>query len=322
MCNDYLLKIINFINNSKNRENPIESKESNILFLQKKRKPEQSFLDYQWNCMTPKKEVDFSVLKPTYAKSVANIFSSVPNGFSNSNNSTELSFDYNNKKQNSRDKLLNEIENLIKKIINSNNQNQITDLKENVLDFNEKFFKSEKNYNFKNTEISKFNSNINLSSLINVNSNGNDFLVNNCSQKNDKGYNKRSEEKVMLNNKLVYSNSNETDCINYSNNCQKSKKIYFMDVGRRKSKYRGVSKNGNQWQVLIMINKSKSYAGTYATEDLAARIYDILSIKNRGNKAKTNFIYTNSQIRKICNTDLDFKAKNIKEIISELLNEN
>ena len=95
MCNDYLLKIINFINNRKNRENPIESKESD-LFLHKKRKVEQSFLDYQWNYMTPKKEVDFSVLKSTYSKSVANIFSSVPNRFSNSNSSTELSFEYNN----------------------------------------------------------------------------------------------------------------------------------------------------------------------------------------------------------------------------------
>ena len=38
-----------------------------------------------------------------------------------------------------------------------------------------------------------------------------------------------------------------------------------------------------------MIKKSKSYVGTYTAEDLAARIYDFLAIKNRGNKTKTNF---------------------------------
>ena len=94
-----------------------------------------------------------------------------------------------------------------------------------------------------------------------------------------------------------------------------------MNVGRRRSKYRGVSKNGNQWQVLFMVNNSKSYVGTYTTEDLAARVYDIMAIKNRGNKAKTNFIYSETQIRKIFNNDIDIKSKNVKEKILELLKE-
>jgi hypothetical protein len=155
-----------------------------------------------------------------------------------------------------------------------------------------------------------------------MNVNNNDIIENNCSKKYDEDNNKRSEVKVMINNKLVYSNSTRNNLYHYSNNVQKSKKIIFIDVGRRRSKYRVVSKNGNQWQVLIMINKSKSYVGTYTTEDFAARVYDILAIKNRGNKAKTNFIYSESQIRKICNTDIDIKSKNLKEIISELLKEN
>ena len=39
-----------------------------------------------------------------------------------------------------------------------------------------------------------------------------------------------------------------------------------------------------------MINKNKSYIGTYPTEDLAARVQDIFAIKSKGDKAKTNYI--------------------------------
>jgi hypothetical protein len=326
MCNYYLLRIINFINNRKNKQVPIENKVSDLLFLQKKRKSDQPFLNYQWNYLTPKKEVDFSLLKQTELKSETNAFSLEPNGLSYYNSSSELSFDYNIEKKNFRNKRLDEIEYLLKKIINSNNENQKINLEENDLGIpgKNKFFKNEKIDVDKNTELSKFKyanrKSNNLFKVMNVN--GNDIIEKNSSKKCDEDNNKRSEVKVMINNKLVYSNSTGTNLYQYSNNVQKSKKIIFIDVGRRRSKYRGVSKNGNQWQVLIMINKSKSYVGTYTTEDFAARVYDILAIKNRGNKAKTNFIYSESQIRKICNTDIDIKSKNLKEIISELLKEN
>lgn len=69
--------------------------------------------------------------------------------------------------------------------------------------------------------------------------------------------------------------------------------------GKRGSKYRGVSKNGNQWQVLIMVNKKKRYIGNYKTEDEAASSYDIVAIQNHGKKAKTNFYYTPEEILKI-----------------------
>ena len=326
MCNYYLLRIINFINNSKNKQVPIENKVSDLLFLQKKRKSDQPFLNYQWNYLTPKKEVDFSLLKQTDLKSETNAISLEQNGLSNYNSSSELSFDYNIEKKNFRNKRLDEIEYLLKKIINSNNENQKINLEENDLGIpgKNKYFKNEKIDDDKNTELSKFkNANRKSNNLFKVmNVNGNDIIEKNSSKKCDEDNNKRSEVKVMINNKLVYSNSTGTNLYQYSNNVQKSKKIIFIDVGRRRSKYRGVSKNGNQWQVLIMINKSKSYVGTYTTEDFAARVYDILAIKNRGNKAKTNFIYSESQIRKICNTDIDIKSKNLKEIISELLKEN
>jgi hypothetical protein len=187
-----------------------------------------------------------------------------------------------------------------------------------------KFFKNEKIDTDKNIEQSKFKNinwkDSNLFKEMDANNNGNDIIENNFGKKDEENIKKRNEIKVILNNKLVYSNSNDTN--SYSNNFQPSKKIIFMNVGRRRSKYRGVSKNGNQWQVLFMVNNSKSYVGTYITEDLAARVYDIMAIKNRGNKAKTNFIYSEIQIRKIFNADIDIKSKNLKEKIFELLKEN
>ena len=102
---------------------------------------------------------------------------------------------------------------------------------------------------------------------------------------------------------------------------KKPNKITFIGKGKRGSKYRGVSRNGNQWQVLIMLHKSKSYVGTFSSEEVAARIYDILAIKNRGIKARTNFIYSEQQIKKILNSEIDIKAKNINEVVSNLLKE-
>ena len=83
------------------------------------------------------------------------------------------------------------------------------------------------------------------------------------------------------------------------NEVEKEEKDFNRNRGQRGSKYRGVSKNGNQWQVLIMINKKKRYIGNYKNEEEAASSYDIVAIQNHGNKAKTNFYYTPEQIDKI-----------------------
>ena len=59
----------------------------------------------------------------------------------------------------------------------------------------------------------------------------------------------------------------------------------------RGSKYRGVSKNGGKWQVLIMINRQKTYFGKYDKEEDAAKAYDEIAMKFHGDKARTNFVY-------------------------------
>ena len=48
-----------------------------------------------------------------------------------------------------------------------------------------------------------------------------------------------------------------------------------------------------------MNNKRTYYLGNFQSEKIAARIYDIFSLKLRGNKAITNFSYGNEIINKI-----------------------
>lgn len=128
-----------------------------------------------------------------------------------------------------------------------------------------------------------------------------------------------NEIKVLKNNKVVYVNTFLLNSHSTSKNIKKLNKIVFIGRNKRSSQYRGVSKNGNQWQVLMMINKNKSYIGSYPSEELAARIYDILALKNRGIKARTNFIYNRKQIQNICEKEIDIKAENISEIITQLI---
>lgn len=68
---------------------------------------------------------------------------------------------------------------------------------------------------------------------------------------------------------------------------------------RRGSRYRGVSRNGNQWQVLIMVCKKKRYVGSYSNEEEAARAYDKAALQNHGARAKTNFDYVEEELRDI-----------------------
>ena len=130
---------------------------------------------------------------------------------------------------------------------------------------------------------------------------------------------KNNEIKVLKNNKAVYINKYLLYSYSSLRNLKKLNKTFFVGRNKRSSKYRGVSKNGYQWQVLMMINNNKYYLGSYPSEELAARIYDIVAIKNRGIKARTNFVYNNNQIEKICKNVIDLKSENISDIIEELI---
>ena len=131
--------------------------------------------------------------------------------------------------------------------------------------------------------------------------------------------NSNNEIKVLKNNKAIYINRYLLKSYSTSRALKKLKKIKFVIRNKRSSKYRGVSKNGSKWQVLIMINNKKCYIGSYFSEDTAARIYDIFSIKNRGIKARTNFKYNNIQIKKIIENKININSDNISEVIEDLI---
>ena len=129
-----------------------------------------------------------------------------------------------------------------------------------------------------------------------------------------------NEIKVLKNNKLVYLNRKLLNTYSTSRAVKKFQKINFIVGKKRSSKYRGVSKNGIKWQVLIMINNKKYYLGNYDSEDLAARVYDIHALKSWGIKARTNFVYDDNQINKIYNKKINFKFNNISDIMTQLNN--
>ena len=152
-------------------------------------------------------------------------------------------------------------------------------------------------------------------------------------QQNNQILNKDINKKTNRNNNSNENNSNKIN--NNQINVKKNNKMIYMNkcliktkyknneviVGKRKrsSRYRGVSKNGSKWQVYSCSKNIREYIGTYKTQEIAARIYDIISIKNKGIKAKTNFKYDLHKIQKISDTYIDYSSNNIDEIISQLI---
>lgn len=290
---NYLKNIMNtlMINNlSFPSEN--ESNNADNLFLQKKRNYEQSILNNCWNnYILPKKEVEFSIPKK------------------------EAKFD-------ELDRLLQSIKNECNEKYRGINDNTINNLK--VQKINELLKNDDLNLEQMSSNYPPANGNNNSINKNILNITNIDYKCNEFEEKKSDGIEKEinmncNEIKVMKNNKVVYANYIDS----FPNlTCFKNKnELIFMRKGKRGSKYRGVSRNGNQWQVLIMFKNSKSYVGLFPSEELAARIYDILAIKKRGIKARTNFKYNSKQIYKIFSSDIDIKDKNINQIINDLLKE-
>jgi hypothetical protein len=48
-----------------------------------------------------------------------------------------------------------------------------------------------------------------------------------------------------------------------------------------------------------MVSKKKRYVGSYSNEEEAARAYDKAALQNHGMKAKTNFDYTEDELKMI-----------------------
>ena len=323
LCNYFMQKIFEFLSendllNNSHLNSVRNNNNSELLFLQKKRNFETSIFHNNWNNMYPKKEANFSIERENGKKiETKNSFKTLET-LSKTSNPLERSLinDINN--YSNEIKNFGKMENLFKKLINLNNENHNINLEEsdkNNLNI------QQKNEFLRNEKLSSNNLIITDNKINNNEKQNNIFKVMNKNNANNKSEIKKNDEKILINNKYVYAHPNEIDLFPYSNIYRNPKKIIFVGVGKRSSKYRGVSKNGNQWQVLIMVNKSKTYIGTYSSERIAARIYDIIAIKNRGIKARTNFVYSNNQLTKICNNDIDIKAKNINEVIYKLLKE-
>ena len=148
----------------------------------------------------------------------------------------------------------------------------------------------------------------------------NDTIIkeNICSAQNN---HKITSNEINFNNEIRIKKNNKMIFMNKSLIKEKNKKRDFIRENKnRRSIYRGVSKNGNKWQAIVYSKYLNGYIGVYPTQELAARVYDIYSIKNKGLKANTNFMYNLHQIQKISEANIDYKSENIEEIISNLIN--
>ena len=204
------------------------------------------------------------------------------------------------------------VNNIVYNILNFNNNNDI--IKKNQINQLENI-KSNKNSSDSNDIIK--NKYFKLTNPVFEEKSCNDEIK--IEESPNLDYNENSNEvKVLKNNKVVYVNSYLLKSPSTSKNLKKLNKISFIGRSKRSSRFRGVSKNGNQWQVLLMHKKGKSYVGNYNSEELAAKIYDILALKYRGIKARTNFKYTHQQIKKIGEIDFDINSKNLADIANEL----
>jgi len=302
----------NYFSYDKNLSFLLEQKIKELYLLQKKRKRENFNLNEEKD-ISIQKDADYSLKNINKIKGNINI----------NQQSFPLNFEkieINNTKK---------LQNKFSKNENVSPNNKLDNFKENMkINLNNDLSKNNSNkiINDYHEDSLKDPSNIKIPQNITSSKKINYFNVVQ-EDKPKKKLNKRkalsaennNEIKVLKNNKVVYINTYLLNSYSSFRKIKRLNKIAFVGRNKRSSQYRGVSKNGYQWQVLIMVKNNKNYIGSYPSEELAARIYDILAIKNRGFKARTNFVYNNNQIKKICENEIDIKSENISDIIEELI---
>ena len=292
----------------------------NNNFLQKKRHPDESNIFSEKNQKSTFFEQSKNGNEFDSEFEINKMISDTNSNNSNINNSTftekENKLENNNNNKNDETNFNNIINNFFnckqndiinKSVINNQNSKKLENINFNADSSNVYTNTKNKYFNITNYEseekINNKNNNI-------INKKDSPIVIDN---------ERNNEIKVLKNNKAVYVNTYLLNCPSASKNLKKLNKITFIGKSKRSSRFRGVSKNGNQWQVLLMHKKGKSYVGSYSSEEFAARIYDILAIKLRGLKARTNFKYTYQQIKKIGDIDFDIKSKNINDIIAQFV---
>ena len=301
LCNLILAKDIFFINNLLEEYSKIKE----LSLLQRKRRLETPDLNSN-NNFSFQKEINFGL--PNVNNCQINNDKRINGHFQMEQNNSQID-PILNLSEFQGNKTEFEIKNNCSNYSNSGNNNLKEVLINNDVNTNKNYiFGNNLNFNNINNNINniidndeKENNFINSTNSQSVSNNS--YLEDNC-----------NKIKVFKNNKTVYMNSYWI--YNPLKKPKSSKKLVMLNG--RSSKYRGVSRNGNNWQVFLMMNRSKTYVGTYPSEEIAARVYDIMSIKYRGLKARTNFIYNNDQLKMIKEIDVDIKSRNIYEIISKL----
>ena len=257
-----------------------------------------------------KYEVNSLLLKPQFQPSFPSFY--LQKTFPFSYNNQSYLFSYNNSNYSPFFSSRNSVFDNCNQFNYASNINDLPALLKTIPNKNNRFLN---NFNFQN------------SLLNNKIKNQHQFKYNNSFNSTSEGQNISQDKKqktklrkklFIRNNKLVYViNEKHTDTKDViyldedsesNNNDDKNEKINVLErikeklaEGRkqRSSKFRGVSKNGKNWQVLIMIKQKKRYIGNFSNEEEAARIYDKIAIQFHGSKAKTNFQYSEDEINSI-----------------------
>jgi hypothetical protein len=87
---------------------------------------------------------------------------------------------------------------------------------------------------------------------------------------------------------------------------------------KQRASFIGVSKNGTNWQSLIVINNVKVYLGTYKTQKEAAVMFDFHSMVVKYKSARVNFDYSARDFMKMIEIFIGKFDQNENEFVPNL----